>query len=98
MTGGDSMTADKRQLQLNVEAVLDLYLNGMTDDPDEYPEMTKEQCRDYVTSQIYDMKDWGGGRTTYKDGICDNLRFLGNEYIYGVIDKYAKENGILKEE
>ena len=28
----------KTQLQLNVEEVLDLYLNGMYDYPEEYPE------------------------------------------------------------
>ena len=90
------MTIDQKQLQNNVEEVLDEYLNGMYDYPDEYPQMTVEECREYVTSQIYDIKSNGGGMTMYKDGICDNLRFLGNEYIYKVIDEYADGNGIIK--
>lgn len=90
------MNKDEKQLKLNVEAVLDMYLNGMCDEPDIYTEMSKTECRMYVIGQIYDMKDYGNGRTKYKDGICNNLKFLGNEYINSVIDKYARDNGILK--
>lgn len=88
----------EKQLQYNVEEVLDMYLNGMYDYPDDYPEMTKEECREYVTSEIYDMRSDGGGHTFYGKGICDDLRFLGNDVIYAVIDKYAEELGILKQE
>lgn len=91
------MTVDERQLQNNVEEVLDMYYNGMEDYPDDYPEMKRDECREYCTSQIYDMKADGHGTTYYDKGICDNLKFLGNDYIYSVIDKYAAENGILKE-
>lgn len=90
------MTIDQRQLQYNVEQVLDEYYNGMEDYPEEYPEMTLEECRQYVTEQIYDMKSNGHGVTRYAHGICDNLRFLGNEYIHKVIDDYAIGNGIIK--
>ena len=90
------MTSDERQLQRNVEYVLDGYYNEMTD-YDASP-MTKDECRTYCTDLIYDMKYDGSGHCKYKDGICDNLKFLGNEYIYGVIDQYAYENGILKED
>lgn len=91
------MKARKMQLQNNVEQVIDEYLNGIYDYPEEYLEMTLEECREYVTSQIYDMKSNGHGHTFYKDGICDELRFLGNEYIYKIIDEYAIANGIIKE-
>lgn len=91
------MKARKIQLQNNVEQVIDEYLNGTYDFPEEYPEMTLEECREYVTSQIYDMKSNGHGHTFYRDGICDELRFLGNEYIYKVIDEYAIANGIIKD-
>lgn len=91
------MNARKMQLQNNVEQVIDEYLNGIYDYPEEYPEMTLEECREYVTSQIYDMKSNGHGHIFYKDGICDELRFLGNEYIYKVIDEYAIANGIIKD-
>lgn len=87
----------KIQLQNNVEQVIDEYLNGMYDYPEDYPEMTVEDCREYVASQIYDMKSDGHGTTFYRDGICDELRFLGNDYIYKVIDEYAVANGIIKE-
>ena len=90
------MNARKIQLQNNVEEVLDEYLNGMYDRPEDYPEMTLEECREYVTSQIYDMKSNGGGHTFYRSGICDELKFLGNDYIYKVIDEYAIDNGIIK--
>ena len=85
-----------KQLQLNVECILDSYLNGMYDYPEEYPKLTKDECRQYVIEQVYDLKDYGNGHTKYRKGICDNLRFLGNDYIYSIIDKYAEENGILK--
>lgn len=91
------MKARKMQLQNNVEQVIDEYLNGIYDYPEEYPEMTLEECREYVTSQIYDMKSNGHGHTFYRNGICDELRFLGNEYIYKVIDEYAIANGIIKD-
>lgn len=91
------MTRDK-QLQHNVEEVLDEYYNGMCDYPDEYQEMTIEECREYVTDQIYDMKSDGGGRTIYEKGICDDLKFLGNDFIYEVIDTYAIDSGIIKED
>ena len=91
------MNARKMQLQNNVEQVIDEYLNGIYDFPEEYPEMTLEECREYVTSQIYDMKSNGHGHTFYRNGICDELRFLGNEYIYKVIDEYAIANGIIKD-
>lgn len=91
------MKIRKMQLQNNVEQIIDEYLNGMYDYPEDYPEMTVEECREYVTSQIYNMKSDGHGHTFYGDGICDELRFLGNDYIYKVIDEYANANGIIKE-
>ena len=92
------MNIKQKQLQNNVEQVVDEYLNGMYDYPEDYPEMTIEECRKYVTEQIYDMKSNGHGRTFYGNGICDDLRFLGNDYIHKVIDEYAMESGIIKSE
>ena len=51
----------KRQLRLNVEEILDEYVNGMYDD--DYPQMTIEECREYVKSQVYDRKAYGNGFT-----------------------------------
>lgn len=88
----------EKQLQLNVEMVIDQYYNGMEDYPEDYPEMTIEECRKYVLDQIYDMKVFSAGITRYQKNICKDLKFLGYEYICRVIDKYAISNGIIKEE
>ncbi len=88
-----------QQLKNNVEEVLDMYSNGMSDyGLDEYPEMTVDECREYVTGQIYDMKSNGSGYTVYRDGICEDLKTLGNTVIYPVIDEYAADLGIIKKE
>ena len=72
----------EQQLQNNVEEILNYYCNSMTDfGEEEYPPMTKEEYREYVISELYDMKSDGGGHTRYKKGICDELRFLGNAVI-----------------
>lgn len=89
------MNIKEKQLRLNVEEVLDMYYNGMLDYPEDYPEMTIDECRKYVTDQIYDMKSDGHGNTKYANGICDDLKFLGNDYIYEVIDEYAKMSGLI---
>ena len=88
----------EKQLQYNVEEVLDMYYNGTLDFPKDYPEMTIEECREYVTSEIYDMKSDGHGHTRYAQGICDDLKFLGNDFIYNAIDTYAKDLGLIKED
>ena len=89
----------EKQLQNNVEEVLDMYYNGMLDcGEDEYPTMSKEDCRKYVTAEIYNIQSDGHGYTRYREGICDDLKFLGNEVIFAAIDKYADELGILKQE
>jgi hypothetical protein len=84
-----------RQLRLNVEEIIDEYVNGMYDD--NYPEMTIEECREYVKSQVYDRKAYGNGFTGFREGVCDDLRFLGTECINSVIDQYARESGIIRE-
>jgi hypothetical protein len=96
-TRSNIMTKEK-QLQFNVEKVLDMYYNGMMNDDEWCHEMTIEECRQYVTDQIYDMKYSGNGHTKYAKGICDDLKFLGNDYIYNVIDTYAIDSGIIKED
>ena len=91
-----TMADEKTTLLNNVTEVVEGYLNGMEDHPEDYPEMSIEEARKYCTSQIYDIYADGKGFCREKKGICDHLRFLGNDYIYSVIDKVAKENGILK--
>ena len=92
------MVTRKKQLQLNVEEILDEYYNGMYDYPEDYPKMTIKECREYVLDQVYDIESNGNGYMRFKKGICDDLKFLGNDYIYNVIDTYAKDSGIIKED
>lgn len=87
-----------QQLKNNVEEVLDMYYNGVIDEGEEaYPQMTIEECRQYVIDQIYDMRSNGGGHTTYRKGICQDLKTLGNTVIYPVIDEYARGLDLIKE-
>lgn len=86
----------QKQLENNVNAILGLYENGMTDyGTEEYPPMTEDELVEYVTSQIYDMKDYGNGRTQYKEGICKELKFIGNKKIRETILTLASEYSIL---
>ena len=87
-----------QQLKNNVEEILDMYNNGMSDyGEDEYPQMTIEECRNYVIEELYDMKSNGSGHTVYNKGICQDLKTLGNKVIYAVIDSYARDLGLIKE-
>ena len=86
----------EKQLRLNAEALLGEYLNGMCDcGEEEYPPMSRDECREWVVSQVYDMTSYGDGHIKYRDGICDDLRFLGNDTIFSIIDKVAEECGVL---
>ena len=88
----------KEQLRLNVEYILDEYLNGMSDYPEEYGEMSVDECRSYVVERLYDIKVMEPGHVRERTGICEELKFLGNEEIYSLIDSYARDSGILKEQ
>lgn len=88
----------KKQLENNLNDILGGYMNGMDDYPDEYPQMTLDKCISYCIPDIYDQISDGAGFTRYREGICDNLKFLGNDYIYSEIKRIADECGILKEE
>lgn len=85
-----------KQLRNNVEQVIGEYLNSQMDyGDDEYPDMTEQQWIDYCTSEIYDMKSDGIGGTWYGVGICDNLKFLGNDVIHGLIIEMVDAEGLL---
>lgn len=96
------MALNKRQRQLenNLNALLGMYENGMSDcGLTEYPQMTEKEVIDYCKTAggIYDMMDNGCGHTIYRPGICKDLKFLGSEYINDKILEIAAECGILKE-
>ena len=91
------MTKVQEQLQNNVEDILGGYMNGMLDEPENYPKLTKEEAREYCLSQIYDMRADSRGGVAEGACIANNLKFLGNEYIFGVIDKCAEEFEILRD-
>lgn len=85
-----------KQLRNNVESLVGGYLNSQTDYGEkEYPNLTEQEWFDYCVVEIYDMKDNGCGRTLYANGICDNLKFLGNETIRKVIVEIADSEGLV---
>ncbi len=84
------------QLRNNVETLVYEYGNGQTDcGKEEYPNMTGHQWFNYCVPDIYDMINDGCGCTRYINGICKELKFLGNEVIYNVIVDIADEEGLL---
>ena len=88
----------KEQLENNVCEIIYGLENAMQDNPDEFEPRTLEELRKEVCSEIFDMVSDGGGSVDYADNICAHLKFLGNKYIYSVIDRIGKECGIVKEE
>ena len=94
------MNKRERQLENNINAMLGMYENGMSDcGLEEYPQMTEKEVLTYCKTAggIYDMMDNGCGHTRYQAGICKDLKFLGTEYINERILTIAAECGILKE-
>ncbi len=87
----------QRQLENNLNCIFGMYANGMSDNgEEEYPRFTEEEAIAYAKDQIYDMLDTGWGRTSYRDGICKDLKFLGNKYIEERIIAIAEECDVLK--
>lgn len=85
-----------KQLRNNVENAVGIYLNGQMDyGEEEYPNLTEQEWFDFCVPEIYNMKDNGSGITVYADGICDNLKFLGNNVIRKVIAEIADSEGLL---
>lgn len=91
------MNRREKQLDNNLTMIFAMYFNGMTDCGEaEYPALTEQECIDYAYEQVFDMKDNGYGVTEYLEGICDDLKFLGSEYIKDRILDIAAEEGVLK--
>lgn len=86
------------QLINNIEYVIGGYANGMSDDPDSYKPMTEDELIKYCYSEIFDIKNDGEGGTRLLKGICDDLKFLGNDLIKSEILRIGKEEGVLTAE
>lgn len=85
-----------KQLRNNVESVVGIYLNDQMDcGEEEYPNLTEQEWFDFCVPEIYNMKYNGSGITKYADGICDNLKFLGNNVIRKVVVEIADSEGLL---
>ena len=85
-----------KQLRNNVERLVYEYGNGQSDDGvEDYPNLTEQQWWDYCVPDLYDFMDDGHGRTLYAKGICENLKFLGNDTIRKVIVEVATGEGLL---
>lgn len=86
-----------KQLRNNVDEVVCVYLNSQMDwGEEDYPNLTAEQWWNYCVPDIYNMKNDGSGTTVYCDGICDNLKFLGNDMIMKVIVESVDREWLLK--
>lgn len=85
----------EEQLRNNLEEIIYGYGNGQSDwGMEDYPNLTKEQWLDYCVPEVYNMR-CDKGKTIYRDGICDDLRFLGNDKIKEVIMEIAGEEGLI---
>lgn len=95
---GISNNLKHQQLINNIEYVIGGYANGMSDDPDSYKPMTEDELLKYCYSEIFDIKNDGEGGTRLLKGVCDDLKFLGNDLIKSEILRIGKEEGVLAEE
>lgn len=86
------MTKEK-QLRLNAEEIIYEYENGIHDCG--YEQMTEEELIKYVLSQVYDIKSNGDGVILEGKGICNDLKFLGNEKIHQVILEIGRQTDVL---
>lgn len=87
----------EEQLRENLEELIYGYMNGQYDCGEEdYPNLTVEQWWNYCVPDIYNMRV-NRGSAVYHVGICDDLRFLGNEKIKEVIIDIASSEGLIAE-
>lgn len=92
------MSTRKIQFYHNLDNIIGGYENGQLDSGKEvYPDLTANEWIEYVKAEIYDMKCDGRGATLYRNGICKDLRFLGNKYMNEAIVNEARKSGMLKE-
>ena len=89
------MDRNIEQLRMNVQEIVWEYLNGQTDYPAWYPNLTPNQWYDYCVPEIYNRMVISQGMTRYAEGICDHLKFLGNQTIREVIVEVAGGEGLV---
>lgn len=85
----------KKQLINNIEALLYSYDVSINDGYAE-PFKSDEEMVDYVYRQVFDLKDDGTGFTKWVDGICDDLKYLGKDYIVNEIKRIGHEIGVVQ--
>jgi len=95
---GIAQNLKHQQLINNLEQIIYGYQNGMNDDPENYLPLTKEQLIKYCYAEVFDIKDDGNGTTKLLKGICDDLKFLGNDLIQSEILRIGKEAEVLVDE
>ena len=91
---------DKREKQFrnNLDFILGGYENSMLDYPEQFPPLPKNAVLDMVKSEIFDLKSDGCGWTQYGEGICEDLKFLGNDTIDKIIIEEAIKLGVIEDE
>lgn len=88
---------DKREKQFrnNLDFILGGYEYGMDDYPEDFPPLSKDAVLAMVKSEIFDLKSDGQGWTQYGDGICEDLKFLGNARMNKIIIEEAIKSGVI---
>lgn len=87
MNGVSTSRASRRdliQLKKNIKDILAIHLNGVYDGVEDDFETEEEAIR-YVRDRVFDQKTINDGWTQYGDGICKNLKFLGDGVINDTI-------------
>ena len=94
----DIMDKREKQFRNNLDFILGGYENSMLDYPEQFPQLSKDAVLDMVKSEIFDLKNDGCGWTQYGEGICEDLKFLGNDNMDRIIIKEAIKSGVIEDE
>lgn len=84
----------KKQLVNNIEYIVNSLVN-LIETGDEEPLKSYDTLVDYVYSQLFDIKDDGKGTTAYHKGVCNDLKYLGKDYIVKEIKRIGNEAGVM---
>lgn len=76
--------AREKQAKRNAESIIGEYINGIYDGYEE-PFKSMDELIAYVYPQMFDIMNMGGGRERFQKGICDDLKFLGEDRIKEII-------------
>lgn len=95
---GVKMSVREKQFRMNLDAIISEFINSRSDGYEGFEEnLTADEWWEWVMFDVYDMKVIQPGFIRYCDGICKDLRFLGNVKMREIILEEARSNGLLEE-